>query len=127
MTPIDPEPEHFDTMNHLDLQALTLLANRHTWGSERIPGDADLSHAIELTTRASYLEWVDQWKAAYRTLSAEIRTLKSQLRQAPALVPPGVYPAHLSQAKALARTLLALRSLAKRVSVELKQVSARAS
>lgn len=76
------------------------------------------------TDRESYLQWVDNWKHSYATLTKHIRWAKGTEEGDPLLTyyshPQYVYPLSALAGRTVARLMLVLRAEGKRRSWEMK-------
>lgn len=105
--------------NTIDMATLSKLAR--IYGEELFPTDDELRSHLTFTSRERYLAWVAAWKTEYKALSARIRELKKTLRQSHEGRPVWQEMVNLMRSKAVARALLALRALGKRVSAEMRE------
>jgi len=81
-------------------------------------GDAAIQEQLTFTNKEEYLAWRAEWKATYKELSAEIRTLRKQWRAEGSDHDISTHRALFSK-RALARAMLTLRHASKKKAQEL--------
>jgi hypothetical protein len=106
----------------LDLSAIGRIGRRYRGRLEE--ADPELTLQLDISSRLAYLDWVGAWKLAYRELSGQIRGHKADVRAAGSNIPLGLSFIRADE-RDLARALLTLRHLGKRLSWE-RALAARA-
>lgn len=90
-----------------------LQASIPHWRShEKTADDPVYQQFLTFTDRDSYLEWCQEWKDAYATLSARIRTARTAWRAEGSEHDPRLH-GDLFRSRALARATLELRKASK--------------